>query len=66
MPEYIEPYTVNNSDRHEIIREVWESDKLKPWTLLTNVDAKHKALKQLLLNYELTVDADGYIILPQD
>lgn len=64
MVEYEEPYTVELDDKQEIIRTVKNNRKLKPWTLLAEINAEHKDLKEMILSYELTIDADGYIVFP--
>ena len=64
MVEYKEPYTVSLDAKQEIIRIVRNNSNLKPWNLLAKNDIKHKDLKKMVLSYELTTNADGYIILP--
>lgn len=60
-----ERYTVPDEHRHEILRELHENGPMKPWTLLSRVDAPHKAMKQLALDWEIRVTADGDIDLPR-
>ena len=60
---YVERYSVPDSERHEILRELHENGPMKPWTLLSRVEAPHKAMKHLALDWEIEVDVDGDIRL---
>lgn len=63
--EYVEPYSVPRGERHEIVRELRESGPMKPWTLMGRVETPRKALKKLVLDCEIEVDASGDIRLPR-
>lgn len=62
---YVERYTVPKEHRHEILRELHENGPMKPWTLQSRVNAPHKAMKQLVLDREIRINADADVALPR-
>ena len=65
MAKYAETYSVSDKHRTEILREVKDSAGIKPWDLMDRVDAPKKALKRMVLDWELTINHNGDVIVPQ-
>lgn len=64
MVQYVERHTIPIKDKQEIIREVYETEGLKPWTLMSRVEASRESLHAMLLQEELYINATGDIITP--
>lgn len=63
MVQYVESYTVPDESRHAVARVLWESGPMKPWTLLHESGVDHQAMKKMMLDWEIEINARGDVRL---